>query len=242
MVTITHYQYVPICDILQIKSSLLVNNKNEVFIREFWKGRGGLVSFVWEMTEYVTDGPYASLPPSHFLVLNPASAGIQKTCEPGWQFGKRLLLLCLTSCLISCLGDGTRRLVLFQVGVGWDTMVWCNREGAVIPLNMLFKSTLSPIWHPSQFLPYLTLSSCFLSRKLAIFPPSRLIICLKEKTFIESTNWNGWWSPWSSQVKSLMKRSSTVVSWLVLLCRCTAVCGAGGAGCDLQSSHLVNGH
>ena len=76
------------------------------------------MSFVWEMTEYVTDGPYASLPPSHFLVLNPASARIQKTCEPGWQFGKRLLLLCLTSCLISCLGDGTRRLVLFQVGVG----------------------------------------------------------------------------------------------------------------------------
>ena len=35
-----------------------------------------VVSFVWETAEYVTDGPYASLHPSHFLVLYSASAGI----------------------------------------------------------------------------------------------------------------------------------------------------------------------
>ena len=28
----------------------------------------------------------------------------RKTCEPGWQFGKWLLLLCFPSCFISCLG------------------------------------------------------------------------------------------------------------------------------------------
>ena len=38
----------------------------------------------------------------------------RETCEPGWQFGKWLLLPCFTSCL----GDGARRLVLFQVDVG----------------------------------------------------------------------------------------------------------------------------
>ena len=42
----------------------------------------------------------------------------QKTFEQGLQFGKWLLLLCFTSCFTSCLGDGTRRLVLFQVDVG----------------------------------------------------------------------------------------------------------------------------
>ena len=35
-----------------------------------------VVSFVWETAEYVTDGPYASLPPSHFLVLYSSLAGI----------------------------------------------------------------------------------------------------------------------------------------------------------------------
>ena len=28
-----------------------------------------VVSFVWETAEYVTDGPYASLPPTHFLAI-----------------------------------------------------------------------------------------------------------------------------------------------------------------------------
>ena len=84
-----------------------------------------VVSFVWEMAENVTDGPYASLPPSHFLVFYSASAGIlfvSRLVNQDGNLANGYCCFCFTSCFTSCLGDGTRRLVLFQVGVGWDTM------------------------------------------------------------------------------------------------------------------------
>ena len=61
-----------------------------------------MVSFVWEMTEHVTDGPYASLPPSHFLILYSASAGRLVNQDGNLASGNR----CLVSLLVSVMARG----------------------------------------------------------------------------------------------------------------------------------------
>ena len=61
-----------------------------------------VVSFVWETAEYVTDGPYASLPPSHFLVLYSASAGRLVNQDGNLENG----FCCLVSLLVSGMARG----------------------------------------------------------------------------------------------------------------------------------------